>query len=175
MSSAKKGKTEPISSVSANPFLLNDTPISTKQHRNSYKRCKNKSRIKAQQKRDRYSAVMKELADLLPFEESLKHSFDKTTVLRLAINYMKTKDHFGVKGAPAGKSIVSKTPSTMSMALPHTSGRCQSFLSEADLKDLFMPAMGGFLVISCMNGIIAYISQNVQDYLGLYQVLDLLY
>ena len=96
-----------------------------------------KSRMKAQEKRERYATVMKELTDLLPFEESLKASFDKTTVLRLAVSYLKAKDHFG-----GGNGSKSKRASTS-----------RRVVKKSDLESLIMPVgMGnsGFhFLINC--------------------------
>ena len=54
-----------------------------------------RSREAAQKRRDNLSLLLKELCDLLPYDDSVKESFDKSTVLRLVVSYLRAKDHFG--------------------------------------------------------------------------------
>jgi len=44
-------------------------------------------------------------------------------------------------------------------------------LSDCGLKPVYLKALGGFLLIITDDGVVVYISENVESYLGILQVM----
>jgi hypothetical protein len=94
----------------------------------------------------------------------VKESFDKSTVLRLVVSYLRAKDHFG-DNFPSQGALPSTAEASSSLV-----SSSQKSVGENDFSELFLPALNGFLLVCDLRGIIVYVSDNVHHHLGLFQV-----
>jgi hypothetical protein len=93
----------------------------------------------------------------------VKESFDKSTVLRLVVSYLRAKDHFG-DNFPSQGALPSTAEASSSLV-----SSSQKSVGENDFSELFLPALNGFLLVCDLRGIIVYVSDNVHHHLGLFQ------
>ncbi|XP_053470270.1 aryl hydrocarbon receptor nuclear translocator isoform X1 [Ictalurus furcatus] len=107
-------------------------------------------------RRNKMTAYITELSEMVPTCNALARKPDKLTILRMAVSHMKT-----LKG--------SGNTSTDGTYKP-------SFLTDQELKHLILEAADGFLfVVSCESGRVVYVSDSVtpvlnqaqSDWLGL--------
>ena len=111
--------------------------------------------------RDRVNDEFKKLAALLPFPDTVTSKLDKSSILKLCVSYIQTKnflndmlprDSYGKDvGQPASlntKRISNPTP------------------EPADLASTFSKAIDGFLLVATEDMRVMYVSDTVGDYLG---------
>uniref|UniRef100_A0A672QD89 Aryl hydrocarbon receptor nuclear translocator-like n=1 Tax=Sinocyclocheilus grahami TaxID=75366 RepID=A0A672QD89_SINGR len=96
-------------------------------------------------RRNKMTAYITELSDMVPTCSALARKPDKLTILRMAVSHIKS---FG------GSSS--------------TDGACKpSFLTDQELKHLVLEAADGFLfVVSCETGRVVYVSDSVTPVLN---------
>ncbi|KAL0270286.1 UNVERIFIED_CONTAM: hypothetical protein PYX00_007749 [Menopon gallinae] len=112
-------------------------------HLNSEKR-KEKSRDAARCRRSRETEIFSDMAKGLPLPPSVITQLDKASVMRLVISYLKIQN------------LVSMIPEKITQDKLHDS--------------LFLKALEGFIVIISAEGDLVYLSENVNEYLGITQV-----
>ncbi|XP_054154394.1 hypoxia-inducible factor 1-alpha-like [Oppia nitens] len=117
--------------------------------KNSEKR-KEKSRKAARERRSQESKIFDQIEGLIPVYNKAINHLDKASLIRLAINYLKVKQLI----EPINKCVSSLKPESELIIEENASTK----------------ALNGFLLVLSKEGDMVYISDNVDQYLGLTQI-----
>ncbi|XP_049788557.1 protein similar isoform X1 [Schistocerca nitens] len=123
---------------------LADTPEDVS-FRNSEKR-KEKSRDAARCRRSRETEIFTNLAQALPLPQAAISQLDKASIMRLAISYLKIRDLLSLAPEPTD---------------------CKA---DAISDPLFLKALEGFLLVLSADGDMIFLSDNINEYLGIPQI-----
>lgn len=137
-----------------------------------------KSRIAAKSRRDKENVAMQDLTAELPVSDEVLNKMDKTSIIRLAICYIKIKHyvqkdmlavttngnyngHFGNKVKPALPGTAGNKTKEPAFDVPP---QC---IEEGQLM---LEALNGFLIFISKKGKVQFVSTTVEDHLGWRQV-----
>nr|XP_018916927.1 PREDICTED: protein similar isoform X1 [Bemisia tabaci] len=112
----------------------------------SSERRKEKSRDAARCRRSRETEIFTELASLLPLPRSALDQLDKASVMRLVISFLRVRN------------VLQSVP-----VMP-------SIKPDPKYDPMFLEALTGFLLVLSADGDIVFLSENVNEYLGLSQI-----
>ncbi|XP_068701676.1 neuronal PAS domain-containing protein 2-like isoform X2 [Montipora foliosa] len=113
------------------------------------KKVKSSRNVSEKKRRDKLNIYISELASMVPSCVSSQRKLDKTTVLKMTVSYMKIHNDL-----------------TLSF-LGNETGLISSFLSSEELGELLDKALNGFLLVLSPNGEFVFISNSIEDLLGL--------
>ncbi|XP_076262097.1 aryl hydrocarbon receptor nuclear translocator homolog tgo isoform X13 [Rhynchophorus ferrugineus] len=123
-------------------------------------------------RRNKMTAYITELSDMVPTCSALARKPDKLTILRMAVAHMKalreeelSRDRASVDETTIGGKAYLRTNGTGNTS---TDGTYKpSFLTDQELKHLILEAADGFLfVVSCDTGRVIYVSDSVAPVLN---------
>ncbi|XP_012231010.1 hypoxia-inducible factor 1-alpha isoform X2 [Linepithema humile] len=118
-----------------------------KEKRRSNEKRKERSRDAARCRRSRETDIFAELAAALPVAPEQAAHLDKASVMRLAIAYLKVR------------AVIDSIPASLAKSE-----------SSAEMDELFPKALNGFMLVLSSDGNMVYLSENVNDYLGISQM-----
>jgi len=111
--------------------------------------------------RDRFNIELDNLAKLLPFPQDVICKLDKLSILRLSASYLRAKNFF--QDLTKANEYFSPGKKKGQDDVLHTEQGSLAF------SDLLLEALDGFVMILTNNAEVFYISETVQEYLGLSQ------
>jgi len=111
--------------------------------------------------RDRVNIEFNNLAKLLPFPENVIAKLDKSSILRLAVSYIRAKSFFkDALPVNGDEQTVEKSK------FPSNDDLYKGILEETCITEFFLQALDGFLIVITEDLKVLYVSESVREYLG---------
>ncbi|XP_035210552.1 hypoxia-inducible factor 1-alpha-like isoform X2 [Stegodyphus dumicola] len=120
-------------------------PIVKEKRRNSEKR-KEKSRDAARCRRSKESEIFSDLSGQLPLAPGVASALDKASIMRLTVGYLKVRE-------------------MMKILIP-----CGRTVTGSSNDSIYAAVLNGFLLVLSEEGDIIYLSENVEEFIGISQV-----
>ncbi|XP_062392677.1 hypoxia inducible factor 1 subunit alpha, like 2 isoform X2 [Sardina pilchardus] len=140
-----------------------------KKQRPAWKRAQ--SRMAARGRRQRERELFNELADLLPLPLNTGAQLNKACIIRLTVGYLHVRallDPSTFQQTQNTEAIIDVArPLTLKSIHPDYKTAIPSICLEEQLLDL---ALGGFMLVTFLDGRILYTTENVSKYIGINQV-----
>uniref|UniRef100_A0A453YQD6 Uncharacterized protein n=1 Tax=Anopheles gambiae TaxID=7165 RepID=A0A453YQD6_ANOGA len=148
-------------------------PVKEKR-RNNEKR-KEKSRDAARCRRSRETEIFQDLASLLPMRPEEVEHLDKASVMRLSIAFLKARNMLELfPDFQSKEQITIKEDNDVSMDSMEEFQYNEAKLSLKSLgldpETIALQTLDGFLIILSADGDVTYVSENVNEYLGISQI-----
>uniref|UniRef100_A0A182JXV3 BHLH domain-containing protein n=1 Tax=Anopheles christyi TaxID=43041 RepID=A0A182JXV3_9DIPT len=136
---------------------------------------KEKSRDAARCRRSRETEIFQDLASLLPMRPEEVEHLDKASVMRLSIAFLKARKMLELfPDFQSEEQIAIKEDNDVSMDSMEEFRYNEAKLSLKSLgldpETIALQTLDGFLIILSADGDVTYISENVNEYLGISQI-----
>ncbi|XP_055850858.1 protein similar [Episyrphus balteatus] len=146
---------------------------------------KEKSRDAARCRRSRETEIFTDLAQVLPLPKDNVDQLDKASIMRVAIAYLKIRDMLHlfpkIQDIPKEESEKSETSIISNKITNNDEDYSQSSNDEkepkpfdlwkaAETHKILSQALDGFMIILSNDGDVTYVSENINEYLGISKI-----
>ncbi|XP_076268178.1 HIF-1 transcription factor component sima isoform X3 [Rhynchophorus ferrugineus] len=129
--------------------MMDTKPKPTKGKRRNNEKRKEKSRDAARSRRSRETEIFNDLGNALPLTAEQISHLDKASVMRLAISYLRVRNMIQIFDVLPVKDNLPENVS---------------------VEPVFLKSLEGFVLVLSAEGDFVYLSENVNEYLGITQV-----